>query len=109
MNDTSRYKLIKIFTNEGDTYHGHPLHEAIINYFSSHKFHCHCTVSRCIAGYNEKGEIYDRKILTLSTKMPLIIHIITPESELQKIQQELTMIVNNSYMTIEDIKVLKAP
>lgn len=109
MNDALRYKLIKIFTNEGDRYHGHPVHEAIIKYLSSHKYRCHCTVSRCIAGYNEKGEIFDRKILTLSTKMPLIIHIITPESELQKIQQELTMIVNNSYMTVEDIQVIKTP
>jgi PII-like signaling protein len=106
MNEILAYRLIKIFTNEGARHHGRPLYEAIIELMASPKYHCRCVVSRGIAGCNEKGEFSDRNILMLSSNMPLIIHIIVPFQEIETIQQELTTMIDDSIMTIEDINVI---
>lgn len=106
MNEKPRYKLIKIFTDEGVKHHGRPLYEVIIEFLSSHHCQSRCIISRGIAGCNEKGKISNRNILMLSTHMPLIIHIIVPQEKFDTLQKELVNIVDEGVMMIEDVEVM---
>ena len=106
MKDSPKYKLIKIFTDEDAKHRGRPIFETIIEFLSSHHCQCRCVVSRAIAGCNEKGHISNRNILTLSTHMPLIIHIIVPQEKFDTVQKELVTMVTEGVITVEDITVL---
>jgi CBS domain-containing protein len=100
------YKRISIHTSEDARWHKEPLHEAIVNFVRDLKLAARCTVTRGLAGCYENGTVATNKLEILSYKMPLIIEIMLPAPELDRVLPPLQNMVVEGIIGVSDIEVV---
>ncbi|MEQ9617985.1 MAG: DUF190 domain-containing protein [Deltaproteobacteria bacterium] len=106
MNNTDEGMLLRIFIGETDRYKGLALYEQIVR--KARELHlAGVTVTRGIMGYGADSEIHTAKILRLSEDMPVIIEIIDTESNLKKILPFLDESIDDGFVTMEKVKIIK--
>jgi len=72
-------KILKIFIDETDTWHGEPLYHAIIAELRRHDL-AGATILRGIEGFGSHHHLHTTRILRLSDNLPVMIEIVdTPE------------------------------
>ena len=100
------YKLIEIFTDEEARWQGEPLPSAIIQYIRDLKIAARCLVTRGIAGFYESGEIATSSLEVLSYNMPVWITIILPAYESDRVVAEMSQMVTNGIVAVQDLDVV---
>lgn len=100
------YKTIQIYTSEDTHWKGKPLFEAILTFVHDLKLAARCTVTRSIAGCYENGEMATTRITILSFKMPLIIEIVLPASEAERIVPTIQEMVVDGIVAVGDLAVI---
>lgn len=99
------YNVIEVFTSEEARSQGRPVADAIIDVLRRSRIAARCFVSRGQAGYYENGEVASARLEVLSSNLPLKIEVILPAPELERILPEITQIVTDGIVVVEDMQV----
>jgi CBS domain-containing protein len=100
------YKTIKIYTSEDIHWQGKPLYEAINEFIFHQKLAARCVVIKGIAECFENGEVCTQSILDLPDNMPLIIEVIVPAAEIDKVLPHLKEMTVDGVVTIAKAKTI---
>lgn len=101
-----QYKRIEIFAGEESRFRGKPLSEAVLQYVSSLRIAARCIVTKGTDGSYESGEVATRKLEVLSFNMPVIITIIVPAPEADRILPKLEEMVDDGIVAVRDLDVV---
>jgi len=94
------YTSIKIFTREGARFEGKDLPDFIVNYVHSLKIAARCVVYRGIEGCYENGEIATKRMVAMSNDLPVIIEIMLPDAEAERVVSKLESIVIDGLVSV---------
>lgn len=94
------YTSIKIFTREGARFEGKDLLDFIVNYVHSLKIAARCMVYRGIEGCYENGEIVTNRMVAMSNDLPVIIEIILPRAEAERVVSKLESVVIDGLVSV---------
>jgi PII-like signaling protein len=96
-------QLLRIFVGEGDTWHGRPLHEAIVELLRREGV-AGASVFRGIEGFGSHDEIHLAKIFSLRAKLPILIEVIDREEKIAGLIPRIDEMVREGAMTLERIE-----
>jgi len=95
-------KLVTVFVNSTDQWHGHPLYAAIVQL-------CHdrgvagATVTRCVEGYGSSGHIHTARLLELSENLPVRVEIIDIAERIDPLLVTLETMIGEGLLTITNV------
>jgi len=98
-------KLLRIFVEEQDQWHGLPLHEAIVKEALSLGM-AGATVIKGFLGFGRKAHLHTTKLLELSEDLPIVIEIVDSAAQIQKLLPRLDEMVREGLVTLEDVHVV---
>jgi len=97
--------LARIYIGESDTWHGHPLYEAIVHLLRERGL-AGATVLRGIEGFGAKARLHTTRILRLSEDLPVLIEVVDTEERIRAILPELDAMVSDGLITLETVEVI---
>jgi CBS domain-containing protein len=100
------YKIIEIFTSEAIRWKGKPLFDAVIDHVKREKIAARCQVVRAMEGCFENGDVASTRLEILSLNMPIRITIVLPAAQADSVLQQLTEMVGDGIVGIQDIQVV---
>lgn len=95
-----RYTNIRIYTSEKARHEGRPVAEAVVHFIHDLKIAARCGVFRGREGLYETGEIASDALTDLSYNLPLLIDILVPTEETERIVERLKAIVRDGVIGI---------
>ncbi|HVZ31419.1 MAG TPA: DUF190 domain-containing protein [Polyangiaceae bacterium] len=99
--------LVRIFFGEGDRWHGHPLHRALLERLRAEGF-AGATVLRGIASFGANSVIHTTSLVDLSADLPVLIEVVDDDEHVQKLVPILDeMITGGALVTMEKVRVLR--
>lgn len=101
-----QYKLIEIFTREGERWEGRPLYSAVVERVRDLKIPARCIVTRGIEGCYENGEIATQRLEILSYNIPVRIVIIAPAVDSDRVLSSVREIVSDGIIAVRDVEVV---
>lgn len=97
---------LRIYIGESDSWHGQPLHMAII-LKARQRGMAGATVIKGIEGFGANSRIHTANTLRLSEDLPLIIEIVDSEERIKSIIPELDEMIREGMMTMHETHVIK--
>lgn len=89
------YANIRIYSSEKARWEGKPLAEAVIHYLHGLKIAARCSVFRGQQGLYESGEISTDALVDLSYNLPVLIDVLVPAAESERVLERLKLMVND--------------
>src|ERR1700682_4220213 len=102
----SEGKLVTIFINSTDQWHGRALYSAIVH-LCKEKGIAGATVSRCVEGYGAGGQLHTTRLLELSENLPVRIEIIDLPERIEPFLEALGGMIGEGLVTVSDARVLR--
>ena len=103
MNGFEKGKLLRIYIEETDRYHGKPLYEQIV--LRAREFGLSgATVLRGLMGYGAHSHLHTAKLLRFSETLPVVVEIVDTEERLEEFYPLLDEMVNNGLVTVESVE-----
>ena len=99
-------KLVTIFVNSTDQWHGRPLYSAILQ-LCQQKSIAGATVVRCDEGYGAHHRLHTTRLLELSENLPVCIEVIDLPERIEPLLTDLTAMIGEGLVTVSDVHVLK--
>jgi PII-like signaling protein len=99
-------KLVTVYVNSTDQWHGRPLYTAIVQLCQERGI-AGATVSRCTEGYGAHRHLHTMRLLELSENLPVRIEIIDIAERMDPLLPELEARIGEGLVTIQDVHVLK--
>lgn len=99
------YKVIEIYTREGERWHHLPLHEAVLKLISDRRSVARVCVFRALGGVFEGGETVSQRAVELAGDLPVKIEIILPAAELSEVLSALSEMVQDGVIAVRDSSV----
>lgn len=100
------YKVIEIFTREGERWRRVPLHEAVLKLIGDRKSAARVSVFRALGGVFDGGETVSQRAVELAGDLPVKIEIILPANELGEVLLELGEMVQDGVIAVRDTSVV---
>jgi PII-like signaling protein len=97
-------KLVTIYVNCTDQWHGQPLHVAIVNLCKDRGI-AGATAIRCVEGYGGSGHIHTARLLELSENLPLRIEIIDIAERIEPLLPVLEPMISEGLLTIANVHI----
>ncbi|MDR3556525.1 MAG: DUF190 domain-containing protein [Syntrophobacteraceae bacterium] len=101
-----QYKVIEIFTSEGERWEGRPLYSAVVECVRDLKIAARCMVTRGIEGCYETGEIATARLEIASYHMPVRITIIVPAVDSEIVLSKVSEMVTEGIIATRDVEVV---
>jgi len=98
--------LVRIFIGESDTWHGQPLHVALLERMRREGF-AGATVYHGIAGFGARSVLHTSHMLRLSEDLPVVIEVVDSEERVEQLTTILDEMVLEGLVTMEKVRVLK--
>lgn len=98
--DMIAYTSIKVFTREGARFEGKDVSDFIVNYVHSLKIAARCVVYRGIEGCYENGKIATSRMVAMSNDLPVIIEIMLPSAEAERVVSRLESVVIDGLVSV---------
>ena len=98
-------QLLRIFVGESDTWHGHPLYEAIVKRVREEGL-AGATVVRGIEGFGATSRLHTSRILRLSEDLPVVIEIVESAERIEKVLPMLDEMVSEGMVTLEKAHII---
>jgi PII-like signaling protein len=99
-------KLVTVYVNSTDQWHGRPLYTAIVQLCQSQGI-AGATVSRCVEGYGASGRLHTSRLLELSENLPVRIEIVDIPERIEPLLVSLGGMIGEGLVTVCDVRVLK--
>jgi hypothetical protein len=98
----SKRKYLQVFIEDTDTWHGAPLHEAIVRMFEKRGI-AGATVWNGIMGYGESRQVHRTGLF--GDQRPVIISVIDSEKSIRAVLPELLTMVKEGVVVLFDAEV----
>jgi PII-like signaling protein len=99
-------KLVTIFINSTDQWHGRPLYSAIVR-LCQEKGIAGATVSRCVEGYGSSRHLHTSRLLELSENLPVRIDIVDLPERVEPLLTALEGMIGEGLVTVNDVHIMK--
>lgn len=99
-------KVVTVFVNSTDQWHGRPLYSAVVR-LCQDKGIAGATVSRCVEGYGAGGQLHTTRLLELSENLPVRIEIIDLPERIEPFLEALGDMIGEGLVTVSDTHVLR--
>jgi PII-like signaling protein len=98
-------QLLRIFIGESDTWHGRPLHQAIVHRLRRQGM-AGATVLRGMEGFGAHSRLHTARNLRLSDGLPLVIEVVDRPERIQRVLPLLDEMVTEGLVTLERVQVI---
>ncbi len=99
-------KLVTVYLNSTDQWHGRPLYVAIIQ-LCQEKGVAGASVTRCVEGYGAGRELHTARLLELSENLPIRIDIVDVPERIEPLLEVLSTMIGEGLITISDTRILR--
>jgi PII-like signaling protein len=99
-------KLVTIFINSTDQWHGRPLYTAIVQLCQEQGI-AGATVVRCLEGYGSSRRLHTARLLELSEDLPLRIEIVDLAERIDPLLTALGGMIREGLVTVSNVHIMK--
>ncbi len=99
-------KMVAIFVNSTDQWHGRPLYTAIVQ-LCQQKGIAGATVVRCVEGYGSSRHLHTSRLLELSENLPVRIEIVDLPERIEPLLTALEGMIGEGLVTVSDVHIMK--
>jgi uncharacterized protein len=99
-------KMVTIFVNSTDQWHGRPLYTAIIQ-LCQEKGIAGATVVRCVEGYGSSRHLHTTRLLELSENLPVRIEIVDLRERVEPLLAALGGMIGEGLVTVSDVHIMR--
>jgi PII-like signaling protein len=97
-------KLLTIYVNSTDQWHGQPLYAAIVGLCKDRGI-AGATAVRAVEGYGGSGRIHTARLLELSENLPVRIEIIDIAERIDPLLAALDPMIGEGLLTVADVHI----
>src|SRR5713101_3999002 len=95
-------RMVTIFVNSTDQWHGRPLYSAIVQ-LCQQKGIAGATVVRCVEGYGSSRHLHTTRLLELSQNMPVRIEVVDLPERIEPLLTALGEIIGEGLVAVSDV------
>ncbi len=99
-------RLVTVYVNSTDQWHGRPLYSAIVELCRDRGI-AGATVVRCTEGYGAGGRIHSTRLLELSENLPVRIEIVDVVERIDPLLASLGEMIGEGLVTVSHIHIMK--
>ena len=99
-------RLVTVYVNSTDQWHGRPLYSAIVGLCQERGI-AGATVSRCVEGYGAGRQLHTTRLLELSENLPIRIDIIDLAERVEPLLVALAEMVGEGLVVVADVHILR--
>lgn len=99
-------KMVTIFVNSTDQWHGRPLYTAIVQ-LCQEKGIAGATVVRCVEGYGSSRHLHTSRLLELIENLPVRIEIVDLPERIEPLLTALEGIIGEGLVTVSNVHIMK--
>lgn len=99
-------KMVTIFVNSTDQWHGRPLYSAIVH-LCQEKGIAGATVLRCVEGYGSGHRLHTARLLELSENLPVQIEIVDIPERIDPLLATLGDMIGEGLVTVSNVHIMK--
>jgi PII-like signaling protein len=99
-------KLVTIYVNSTDQWHGQPLYSAIVRMCQQQGL-AGATVLRCVEGYGAGHRLHTARLLELSENLPVRIEIVDLAERVEPMLATLKEMIGEGLVTVSDVHILR--
>lgn len=99
-------RLLTIYLNSTDQWHGHSLYSAIVQ-LCEEKGIAGATVLRCLEGYGVHRRLHTTRLLELSENLPIRVEVVDAPEKIDAILPNLEQMITEGFMTIAPIRAVR--
>ena len=99
-------KLVTIYVNSTDQWHGRPLYTAIVQLCQERGI-AGATVSRCTEGYGAHRHLHTTRLLELSENLPVRIEIIDLPERIDPLLPALGAMIGEGLVVVADVRIVR--
>jgi uncharacterized protein len=97
-------KLVTIYVNSTDQWHGRPLYTAIVNKCQEMGI-AGATVMRCVEGYGAGRQLHTSRLLELSENLPVRIEVVDLAERIEPFLAAIGGMIGEGLVTISDVHI----
>jgi PII-like signaling protein len=97
-------RLVTIYVNSTDHWHGRPLYSAIVALCQERGI-AGATVMRCVEGYGAHRRLHTTRLLELSENLPLRIEIIDSAEKIEALLVALDEMIPEGLITVQAVHI----
>jgi PII-like signaling protein len=99
-------KMVTIFVNSTDQWHGRPLYSAIVQ-LCQEKGIAGATVVRCVEGYGSSRHLHTTRLLELSENLPVRIEIVDLSERIEPLLAALGGMIGEGLVAVSTVHIMK--
>jgi len=99
-------KMVTIFVNSTDQWHGRPLYSAIVQ-LCQEKGIAGATVVRCVEGYGSSRHLHTSRLLELSENLPVRIDIVYLSERCDSLLVALGSMICDALVKFSDVHIMR--
>jgi len=99
-------KMVTVFVNSTDQWHGRPLYTAIVH-LCQEKGIAGATVVRCVEGYGSSRHLHTSRLLELSENLPVRIDIVDIAGRVEPLLVALGEMIGEGLVTVSNVHIMK--
>ena len=99
-------KLVTIYVNSTDQWHGRALYTAIVQLCQQQGV-AGATVTRCVEGYGSSHTLHTSRLLELSQNLPVRIEIVDLPEKINPLLAALAGMIGEGLVTVTDVHILR--
>jgi PII-like signaling protein len=99
-------KLVTIYVNSTDQWHGKPLYSAIVQQCQQMGI-AGASVTRCAEGYGAHHRLHTTRLLELSENLPVRIEIVDLAERIEPLLGTLSTMIGEGLVTVSDVHILR--
>jgi PII-like signaling protein len=99
-------RVVTIYVNSTDQWHGQPLYSAIVRICQERGI-AGATVSRCVEGYGTHRHLHTTRLLELSENLPVRIEIVDLPERIEPLLAALGSMIGEGLVTVGTVHILK--
>ena len=99
-------KLVTIYVNSTDQWHGRALYTAIVHLCQQQGI-AGATVTRCVEGYGAGHQLHTARLLELSENLPVRIEIVDRPEQIEPLLAALEGMIGEGLVTVCNVHILR--
>jgi PII-like signaling protein len=99
-------KLVTIFVNSTDQWHGRPLYSAIVQLCQERGI-AGATVVRCVEGYGASRQLHTSRLLELSENLPVRIEVVDLPERIDPLLTALGGMIGEGLVAVSNVHIMK--
>jgi PII-like signaling protein len=99
-------RLVTVYVNSTDQWHGRPLYTAIVQLCQERGI-AGATVVRCAEGYGASGRLHTSRLLELSENLPVRVEIVDITERIDPLLTALGEMIGEGLVTVTPVHIMK--